>query len=66
MKRHAFTSHLMGKLSPEKRFRSQAGVSEGLSPDLEFHASPERIFLENYLRADSHTHTLTHIPPHTT
>ena len=52
---------------------SQAGVGEGLSPDLEVHASPEYVFFENDLHAHSLTlkrsctHTLAHvhIHPHT-
>ena len=43
---------------------SQAGVGEGLSPDLEVHASPEYIFFENDLHAHSHTHTQTFMHTH--
>ena len=74
-KRNAFTSHFMGQLSLEKPIQeSQAGMVEGLSPDLEIHVSPEVIFFENDLYTHPHSHsysckhtcTHSHVPfaPH--
>lgn len=65
----------MGELSLEKPIQeSQAGMGEGLSPDLEFHVSPEVIFFDSDLYTHPHSHsysckhtfTHSHLPPYTT